>query len=216
MLYFQDTPLTRVLIYSDTLRRHMRRDHKVNEPPPRTKYACTNCRHTKSRCEGGSPCSECLRRRIPCSLNSPDGETENASPSSLRSQGPNNIPYGPDKVQHYLKLYFSLFHPHWPFMHRASFNMHNETPLLVQSMVVMGLWVSKERSAQSAAIDLHKTLNSAIRQQTVSFVSSHFDRFTKTEIRRKNGMLQSPRMQAAPVPGPFQHTRPFYYTSFSH
>lgn len=146
----------------------MRRDHRVNESTPRTKHACTNCRHVKSRCEGGSPCSECLRRRIPCSLNGQDGGAGSPS-SSLRGQGPNDVPYGPDKVQHYINLYFSLFHPHWPFVHRASFNIHNETPLLVQSMVVIGLWVSKERSAQSAAIDLHKNMDSAIRQQTVSF-----------------------------------------------
>lgn len=148
----------------------MRRDHKVTEPTPRTKQACANCRHIKSRCEGGSPCSECIRRRIPCSLDGQDGETESSS-SSLRGQGPNDVPYGPDKIQHFINLYFSLFHPNWPFVHRASFNARSETPLLVQSMVVIGLWVSKEQSAQSAAIDLHKTLNSAIRQQTVSLYS---------------------------------------------
>ena len=151
----------------------MRRDHKVNEPTPRAKYACTNCRHIKSRCEGGLPCSECLHRRIPCSLNGQDGETKSLS-SSSRGQGPNDVPYGPDKVQHFINLYFSLFHPYWPFVHCASFNTRNETPLLVQSMVVIGLWVSKEPSTRSAAIDLHKTLNSAIRQQTVSLYSISF------------------------------------------
>lgn len=35
-------------------------------------------------------------------------------------------------------------------------------------MLVIGLWVSKEQSAQRAALDLHKTLDSAIRQQRVS------------------------------------------------
>ncbi|KAF7587259.1 hypothetical protein BBP40_007498 [Aspergillus hancockii] len=32
-------------------------------------------------------------------------------------------------------------------------------------MVVIGLWISKEESARSAAIDLHKTLDSSIREQ---------------------------------------------------
>ena len=151
----------------------MRRDHEANEPTSRTRHACTNCRHIKSRCEGGSPCSECMRRSIPCSLNGQNGETESSS-SFLRSQEPNDVPYGPDKVQHFINLYFSLFHPYWPFVHCASFNTRNETPLLVQSMVAIGLWVSKEPSARSAAIDLHKTLNSAIRQQTVSLYSISF------------------------------------------
>ncbi|RAQ71558.1 hypothetical protein COH21_012909, partial [Aspergillus flavus] len=69
------------------------------------------------------------------------------------------------KKQCFVDLYFEKFHPYWPFIHRGSFNGFNETPLLAQSVMVIGLWLSGERSAQSAALDLHKTLGLAIRQQ---------------------------------------------------
>ncbi|EIT75863.1 hypothetical protein AO1008_02385 [Aspergillus oryzae 100-8] len=124
----------------------MRRVHAVDGPVSQTKRACLNCRSLKSRCEGGPLCHDCIRRKIPCFPIS--------SPSA-----------GSWKKQCFVDLYFEKFHPYWPFIHRGSFNGFNETPLLAQSVMVIGLWLSGERSAQSAALDLHKTLGLAIRQQ---------------------------------------------------
>jgi hypothetical protein len=42
-----------------------------------------------------------------------------------------------------------------------------ETPLLVQSMVAISLWMSGEEQEKSKAIDLHNVLGKAIRQQAV-------------------------------------------------
>jgi hypothetical protein len=66
----------------------------------------------------------------------------------------------------FVSRYFELFHPHWPFIHRASF-IEYETPLLVQSMVVIALWMGGEEEERSKAINLHRVLDTALRQQTV-------------------------------------------------
>ncbi|KAL2866438.1 Zn(II)2Cys6 transcription factor [Aspergillus lucknowensis] len=158
---------------SDTLRRHMQKTHGVSQPAPRPKYACTHCRNSKSRCEGGPPCSACLRRGICCSLEPRATEQQGGPPHYLTGSLPTPLHDDlaqrkagrSEKQRHYLDLYFRLFHPYWPFLHRASFNDCRETPLLIQSMVVIGLWVSEEPNARAAAIDLHNVLSSAIHQQ---------------------------------------------------
>ncbi|EIT73096.1 hypothetical protein AO1008_08617 [Aspergillus oryzae 100-8] len=137
----------------------MQKVHGVKECAPPPKQACTYCRDQKTRCQGGPPCSKCVYRGIDCSLSrqtevQPGGDSS-CPPDTLRSE----------KERHFLDLYFKLFHPHWPFIHQGSFREDDETPLLVQSMIVIGLWVSKEPNAQSKAVDLHNVLNSAIHQQ---------------------------------------------------
>jgi hypothetical protein len=145
----------------------MRQIHTVTGPT-HIKHACAHCRKTKSRCQGGSPCSECLRRGIRCSLNrqvevpSPPIGGWNIPPSSAGRF----VPEG-----RFLDLYFKKFHPYWLFVHRGSFDKDTESPLLVQAMVVIGMWMSEEPNARSAAIDLHNTLASAIIQQRVSGIA---------------------------------------------
>ncbi|KAE8406895.1 hypothetical protein BDV37DRAFT_291593 [Aspergillus pseudonomiae] len=139
----------------DILRRHMRQRHEGSDLAPSIKQACVNCRHLKSRCEGGPPCTGCIRRRMHCSFN--DG------PRYRLRQALE--PGSSGKIQHFLKLYFETFHPHWPFIHQGSFNQSKETTLLVQSMVVIGMWSSGVQSNRSAAIELHAILNSAIYEQ---------------------------------------------------
>ncbi|KAF3394250.1 hypothetical protein F1880_005433 [Penicillium rolfsii] len=146
---------------SDTLRRHMRHNHGV-DGPTQIKQACASCRKKKSRCRGGSPCSECRRRGIHCSL---DGEVEDPHPQAGKSDIPPPNAGCSEPVDRFLDLFFEKFHPYWLFVHRGSFNKDFESPLLVQAMVVIGLWTSEEPNNQSAAIDLHNTLASAIHQQ---------------------------------------------------
>ncbi|KAL5050959.1 hypothetical protein BDW71DRAFT_194070 [Aspergillus fruticulosus] len=162
---------------SDTLRRHMQKMHGVKDLASRIR-ACANCRDRKLRCQGGSPCVECQRRGIDCSLLSQQTEGEQAqeqqqrpgrnpsSPTELHdSQTRSETPGPSEKQRHYLSLYFRLFHPHWPFIHRGSFRESHEKPLLVQSMVVIGLWLSEEQNAREKAIALHGILGSAIQDQ---------------------------------------------------
>ncbi|BCS30666.1 Zn(II)2Cys6 transcription factor [Aspergillus puulaauensis] len=145
--------------------------HGINEPQQR-KHACTHCRNQKIRCEGGHPCRECFRRGRKCSLSGqnevqPADSTDTGPRISWQRTGSPQLPTNRSaKESHYLNLYWELFHPHWSFIHRSSFSDY-ETPLLVQSMVVLGLWVSQEPNTEAKAIELHKLLGSAIRDQTV-------------------------------------------------
>lgn len=158
-----------ILQFSDTLRRHMQNIHGMNEMPD-IKHACAHCRKQKSRCQGGPPCKNCLRRGIHCSLERRVGaqQVDHRRDIARMSELPPIQPakHDSDQEKHFISIYFNTFHPRWPFVHRGSFNDH-EAPLLIKSMLVIGLWLSKERKARSKAIDLHNVLGSAIRQQTV-------------------------------------------------
>ncbi|OQD62837.1 hypothetical protein PENPOL_c011G10631 [Penicillium polonicum] len=145
---------------SDTLRRHVRQRHGIIEPLKRAQRACKSCHAGKSRCEGGVPCDECLRRKIECSFSDPAGTAENQSPgsethraSSMKHDQPQL--QNTENAEHYIRLYFEAFHPSWPFIHKGSFDIRRETPFLVQSMIVIGLWATREPPAQSAAVELH-------------------------------------------------------------
>lgn len=151
-------------MHRDTLRRHMHQMHDITEPR-QVKRACTHCRNQKVRCEGGNPCNECSRRRIDCSL-SGGRESTDERPPTLERESPSLQTNRSAKESHYLRLYWEIFHPHWSFVHRTSFSEH-ETPLLIQSMVVLGLWMSQEPNAEAKAIELHNLLGSALRDQAV-------------------------------------------------
>lgn len=151
----------------------MRQRHKRSEPLSRARRACKNCHAGKSRCEGGVPCDECLRRRIQCFFDENDSiETERPVSSTYIASSLKDDEIQSnhsDKKEQYIGLYFKDFHPFWPFIHRGSFNVHRETPLLLQSMTVLGLWCSGEKSSQSAAVELHEKLHMAIRDQKVQY-----------------------------------------------
>lgn len=169
---FSQTPTLTYLEISDTLRRHVRQRHGIIEPLKRAQRACESCHAGKSRCEGGMPCDECLRRNIRCSFNDPASTVENQSPGSAihhASSPKHDQPrlQNTEKTEHYIHLYFEAFHPSWPFIHKGSFDIRHETPFLIQSMVVIGLWATREQSAQSVAVELHSKLDLALRDQKV-------------------------------------------------
>ncbi|CEJ62012.1 Putative C2H2 type zinc finger domain protein [Penicillium brasilianum] len=78
-------------------------------------------------------------------------------------------------MREYINRYFEVFHPRWPFIHKGSFNICRETPLLLQAMMVIGMWVSGGQSAQSAAMELHDKLDSAIRDQREKWDASEVE-----------------------------------------
>ena len=165
------------MLCSDTLRRHLRRDHKINEPMRRARKACEGCHLAKSRCEGGPPCEDCIRRNIECIFKEKSRVEDERSISSKRSMmtegavetltsnlspvhfSSTNLL---EKREKCIELYFEKFHPYWSFIHRGSFKIHRELPLMVQSMVVIGLWATGELASQSVARDLHDNLDIAI------------------------------------------------------
>ncbi|PGH27364.1 hypothetical protein AJ80_00842 [Polytolypa hystricis UAMH7299] len=184
---------------NDTLRRHIRQNHNASiNSPSRARKACANCRVKKSRCEGGSPCSQCSRLKIHCSLNDQDsddaGDCDTDSESmdtNLESvelqqkphlqQGSSGTESVSEKIERYINLYFELFQHHWlHFIHKGTFDANNEPPLLVHSMVVIGLWASGEQGAQAAAVSLHGKLGLSICQQKEKWDASQAEEACNT------------------------------------
>ncbi|KAE8360782.1 hypothetical protein BDV27DRAFT_167445 [Aspergillus caelatus] len=154
----------------DTLRRHIQKMHGITEPAL-IKYACTGCRVQKARCEGGPPCSNCLRRGIQYSVGQ-NAEAQQIGKVSSQEAAISRDPPTESKKsrsrkeERYINLYFKIFHLYWPFIHQGSFREYDETPLLIQSINIIGLWLSNKDNAQSRAIALHSVLSSAIHEQT--------------------------------------------------
>ncbi|OJJ06701.1 hypothetical protein ASPVEDRAFT_333388 [Aspergillus versicolor CBS 583.65] len=71
---------------------------------------------------------------------------------SLAPQSPIHIASRSKTERHYIAVYFRLLHPYWPFIHQGSFKGLDESPLPVQSMVVIGFWLSNEGGGQSRAM----------------------------------------------------------------
>ncbi|KAJ5673965.1 C2H2 type zinc finger domain protein [Penicillium macrosclerotiorum] len=166
--------------FSDTLRRHIQRQHHINEPLNRARQACAGCHAVKTRCEGGAPCRECVRRNIKCSF---QNSTSIAAEQQIRSSTQTPSPLESDqarlshweKRKQYIDCYFEIFHPRWPFMHRGTFNLGQEPPLLLQSMIAIGMWITGEQSAQSAAVELSGKLDFSIRDQTEKWNASEVE-----------------------------------------
>ncbi|KAL4977919.1 hypothetical protein BDW66DRAFT_131324 [Aspergillus desertorum] len=69
------------------------------------------------------------------------------------------------KTQHWVDLYFTHFHPHWPILHRGTFDIAHEPPFLVQAVVMVGLWISETPRGKRAATELYDQLGLSILQQ---------------------------------------------------
>jgi hypothetical protein len=124
-------------------------------------------------------------------------EEQEQHPSSLipRSSSPNQKEsrvYYLEKRKQCANCYFEVFHDFWPFIHKATFDVHQETPLLLQSIVAIGMWTSGERSTQSAAVELHDSLDFAIRDQTVRRIKTlGYTRFANVQTIGEMGCLRS-------------------------
>ncbi|KAE8153607.1 C6 and C2H2 transcription factor [Aspergillus avenaceus] len=146
---------------SDLLRRHIRNYHPQEQlPPSRTQRACRACHTRKERCDGQYPCSTCQRRGVTCSF----VESESARDGdNLPGYSASGLPRW--IAQDHVDLYFERFHPLWPFLHRGTFDLSKEPCILIQSTVMIALWVEGGPKARDSAMDLHHQLCSALRSQ---------------------------------------------------
>ncbi|PKX97579.1 C2H2 type zinc finger domain protein [Aspergillus novofumigatus IBT 16806] len=142
----------KVFSRTDILRQHVRALHKDKKlESSRTVIACSHCRSRKTRCNGRAPCEACSRRGLQCSL----------SHLSLSRQGnPKNA-----ETLGYVEIYFEKFHPVWPLLHRATFEPSQEPPILLQSVVMMGMWMTGDEKMQCHAVKLHDKLSSLVYEQ---------------------------------------------------
>ncbi|KAB8252850.1 hypothetical protein BDV35DRAFT_403471 [Aspergillus flavus] len=190
---------------NDTLRQHVRTHHKNKEiPRGRAARACSYCRSRRSRCDGNldAACDACLQRGIECSFTqlsagcqrgrplSPIGHT--ASPGLSLIQRSESIEKSSVKILPYVQAYFEEFHPCWPFLHRATFDPDHEPAFLLQSVTMIGLWVSD--GGQRSAMDLHAHLTRSIYQQR--------DRWDASSQRSEHQQHLHANQPASPDPWP--------------
>lgn len=156
--------------------------------------ACTACRSRKERCRGGIPCDACQQRGNLCK--SPEEKVTPRRPdegedrmhsqaettwqprtaaasaisniSELSFAAPHTTRWA---AQDYVDNYFTQFHPEWPFLHRSTFDSAKEPCILVQSVLMVGLWIDASREARDAAEFLHARVYSAIQDQKVKTTS---------------------------------------------
>ncbi|RAL15205.1 Zn(II)2Cys6 transcription factor [Aspergillus homomorphus CBS 101889] len=192
----QQSPLCRICGREfgriDTLRRHIRQSHTGrSELVPPIKQACDNCRVLKARCEGGAPCSACLRRHISCSLVEGSTSTGTEDTGPQQTVQPRSSPSA--KAEHFIKIFFQKFHPHWPFIHQWSFNITQgkENALLLQSMTVIGMWITGLPSNRSAAKELHAVLDAAIYQQREKWDASMHESASSATCKWPIAMYQA-------------------------
>ncbi|KAJ6109919.1 hypothetical protein N7486_002154 [Penicillium sp. IBT 16267x] len=145
----------------------------------------------RSKCDGQSPCGACFQRGITCSYVQtsrgrvleqtksrngrtsplPSAELDNVYPVAFLTETSNFIrrseavENSPCRIAPYVQAYFDKFHPNWPFLHPATFNIDSELPLLAQSVVMMGSWAMGESNSQKTAKYLHEKLVLSIYEQ---------------------------------------------------
>ncbi|KAL4948562.1 hypothetical protein BDW69DRAFT_198784 [Aspergillus filifer] len=68
-------------------------------------------------------------------------------------------------ISHYVDVYFSHFHYQWPMLHCRSFRFSKEPQILLLAVVMIGLWVTGESSAQARAESMHEKLVTLLENQ---------------------------------------------------
>ncbi len=172
---FCDRAFTR----NDTLRHHVRSRHHDRElelPSSRAMRACNYCRARKSKCDGENPCRRCSRQGRECSYQSPSDRERTFICSRLSSiPRVEGIKTSSCTIAPFVRAHFEKLHPEWPFLHPATFDHTQEPGFLLQSVVMMGMWVSREGSVRDMAKDLHNRLIESIYELRVcrSLLFSH-------------------------------------------
>ncbi|KAL4814484.1 hypothetical protein BDW67DRAFT_192154 [Aspergillus spinulosporus] len=157
---------------ADLLRRHVRKYHPERELlPSRTPKACSACHARKERCDGEIPCSRCQQRKVTCSR-----IQQNSSPQDRPNLPETQVMFSTDLAglepntsrwpgQEFIDIYFKEFHPIWPFLHPGTFRPSREPCVLLQSMVMIGLWIKGGQKDRNTAMTFHNKLLAAIQCQ---------------------------------------------------
>ena len=216
-------------MFSDLLRRHIRIYHPRREPlPSRVQKACSACHARKERCHGGFPCSACEKRGVLCLSRdrapeepravdanvemTPSHRVRRPSPAPAESSIPSPPASGPPRwvAQGYVDIYFREFHPIWPFLHRGTFDLPHEPCILIQSIVMIGLWIEGGQKSRDAARDLHRSLCAAIHSQMVRLQRALLiprGRHSLTYVRTVGVRSILPQTKTRVPPGRSRHFR---------
>ncbi|KAH7345832.1 hypothetical protein BKA66DRAFT_506315 [Pyrenochaeta sp. MPI-SDFR-AT-0127] len=162
-----------VLGRRDSLRRHIVRYHEGRELiRTRVLRACTHCKARKTQCSGILPCAFCSERGLSCSYEAmadgTAGDLQNFHGQMYELTSQTTLPSREQEmaeINSCTNSYFRHFHPTWSFLHKATFHPTKESRILVQSVVMVGLWVTKEMRAQTVATEIHERLMASIQLQ---------------------------------------------------
>lgn len=97
-------------------------------------------------------------------------------------------------TEDYVESYFQNFQPEWPFLFRSTFDPATEPGVLVQSVVMLGMWAYGSSESKNTAISLHRRLGSAIQSQRVSLCWPLTNLLVLTIYSRASGTIR-PRIQ---------------------
>ncbi|KAL5359178.1 hypothetical protein BJX96DRAFT_174127 [Aspergillus floccosus] len=162
----------RIFTRKDILNRHIRQDHEdAHVEPTRAPQACRACHISKVRCRGGQPCRHCQEKQHACVFDTPGHNRSNTTTgSSTVDLGGAVFEQEPQPdIPHYVHLYFTLFHPRWPFLHQGTFSIEHEPALVLYAVVMLGMWCSKQEPAQRKARVLHERLGRSILEQQTAW-----------------------------------------------
>lgn len=70
-------------------------------------------------------------------------------------------------AEEFFDIYFERFHQFWPILHRKTFFIPKEPCILLQSMIMIGLWIKGDEAAKDKAMIFHRKLLSEIQDQKV-------------------------------------------------
>ncbi|KAL4862844.1 hypothetical protein BDV12DRAFT_202663 [Aspergillus spectabilis] len=152
------------MYFSDLMRRHARQSHNSEtrrlcdirgERASQTYMACRLARPVGNVRDGKDPYERHGYNGGDCLAGGEFDQQLACVPSSTQAS----------KVQHYTRRYFQHFHSQWPLLHPGTYNVETEPPLLVYSVVVMGLSFEGTASSRAAALALHAKLGEDILQQ---------------------------------------------------
>ncbi|KAL4943040.1 hypothetical protein BDV06DRAFT_235046 [Aspergillus oleicola] len=160
-------------LYCDSTLARRDKYHPDREPPAmRTQKACESCHARKERCDGGYPCSRCQRRKVSCSRTRHEvlhGEgnvdVESTDPVLNRDLISPASGTSPWIGQEFIDIYFNEFHPTWPFLHPGTFDYTREPCVLIQSVLMIGLWIKGDRTSRERAMAFHSKVLTAIQHQ---------------------------------------------------
>lgn len=154
-------------------------------PDSRRVRACDACHTSKTKCDGGSQCSLCIKRNIPCTyclaestkFFSANAKAAARVPANLRSHavvtGVSQITQlvssksliddyemsEDDKswVDEILEAYFVDFHRRWPLMHAPVFHLQPPPLGTTATVVMIASWLHSPQ-IRPLATTLHKLL----------------------------------------------------------
>lgn len=88
----------------------------------------------------------------------PDLETQMQPPLAAPTPPPPPNALQDLRNQQLAETYFTVFHPHWPIIHRGTFMSNQQPELLTRAVMIIGLFFQGSAEARALAVQHHRKL----------------------------------------------------------